>query len=453
MSKKIVIVGAGIVGMTIASKLSEDGHDVVVIEKDSNVTREIMDELDVHVVCGNGCSLEILREVHLDQADLLLAVTDSDEVNMITALIAGSSFNVDTKIVRLRSSELLESLPELSKNWPGRTEGISPDRVAAERILSLLQVPHAVDVAKLLGGKVVVAGFRITPRNFLIGIPMAELPKKFPGVRFLIAAIYRDGDALLPSGETALQAGDVAYCATEPKRVPQLVTTMGYSLEREHRAIIGGGGHIGRMIAESAIKSGIKTVIVRRNRAEAERLAIELPKATVLHGDVTSREMLIEAGIEDGATFIASTNDEEANLVASAVARQAGAQRVTTLVDNPNYLTLAHAMGVDSVASPRLATVSAVLRHVRGSHVEEVASLPQELVEISVVEVDKGSPLGGLPVGELGLPDGVLIAAVASAERVFVPGGRDTLPFGSRAVLFALAKQAEKLVNFLDRHD
>ena len=175
MSKRIVVVGAGVVGITCASRLSRDGHDVVLIERNEEITGDLLERLDVQVVYGDGCSLSVLREARLDHADLLLAVTDSDEVNIITALIAGTEFQVETKVVRLRSDEHLKNIRELSKGWSGKTFGINPGRLAANRITSILDVPHATDVARLLDGRVIVAGFRVGPDCPLIGTSMVTL--------------------------------------------------------------------------------------------------------------------------------------------------------------------------------------------------------------------------------------------------------------------------------------
>ncbi|MDQ7007793.1 MAG: Trk system potassium transporter TrkA [Acidobacteriota bacterium] len=450
MSKQIVIIGAGVVGMTCARRLSADGHDVVMIERDGEKSRELLDRLDIQVVTGNGCALPVLKEARLDSADLLLAVTDSDEVNMIASLIAGASFDVPTKVIRLRHQDYLENLPDLTRIWSGQTHAINPDQVAARRILSLIHVPEAVDVAELLGGRVLVAAFRIARNSPLAGKTLRELPRMFPRYRFLIPVIYRAGRALLPGGESAIEPGDIAYFSSEPEGIINILRMMGRDVDRLPRLVIGGGGNIGRLVARGALEQGHSTTILHRNRQEAEKLAVELPDAFVIHGDILDESMLAEAGIERTNTFIAATNDQETNLLSAVLAKRMGCPRTIPLVDNTTYLAVAEGMGVDAVVSPRLASVSEILRFVRGTHFEEVASLPHEAVEISVIEVDERSPLADRPLRELKLPDGVIFAAVATPDRVFVPGGDDRIPRGSRAVVFVLAEASEKFVSFVE---
>ncbi|MDH3285369.1 MAG: Trk system potassium transporter TrkA [Acidobacteriota bacterium] len=444
MSKRIVIVGAGIVGLTSGQRLSRDGHDVVIVELDEETAREITDRLDVQVLVGNGCSIDVLREARLDQADLLLAVTDSDEVNMITALVAGAAFQVETKVIRLRSPEYLQNINELSKNWPGKTFGITPTQVAASRITSLLGVPHAADVARLLDGRVIVAGFRVQRGCPLLGKDMATLRQIFPDDRFLVAAIYRDGNAILPRGDTELLQGDTAYFSTVPEQLPQVVRLMGHTFDAEERIVIGGGGHIAQRVARELVQRDLSIVIIRRDRDGAEKQAIELPEALVLHGSLTDEAMLLEAGVDRATSFIGATEDQETNLLASVLAKRIGVAREITLVDNPAYVSLAESLGIDAVVSPRLAAVSEILRFVRGAHFEQVASLPHEMIEVAVVEVDESSPLTGRPIKDLKLPRGVLITAVVTEEQVIIPGGNDSVPAGSRVVLFTPKKAAEQ---------
>jgi trk system potassium uptake protein TrkA len=449
LAKRIVIVGAGVVGTTIAERLSEEHHNVVLIERSPDKAREISESLDIQVVTGNGCSLPVLREAALDRADLLLAVTDSDEVNMITALVAGTSFEVPLKVIRLRSQEYLENIRELARAWPGETYGISPDRAAADRILALLQVPHALDVTSLLDNRVVVAGFKITPGCPVAGSNLADFRQKHPGERFLVATVYRGGEPMPPSGETRLQIDDIAYFSTVPEDIPKLLRIMNLSAEQKPRLVVGGGGHIGKMVAETSISRGVRTAVVRRDRQEAERLAVELPDATVLSGDIGTEEILLEAGVDRGATFVAVTNSHEVNLLSSVIAQEKGAQRVIPLLDRRAYIHLAEAMKIHTVVSPRLASVGEILKFVRGAHVEELASLPLEKVEVAVVEVDENSPLSGKPIRALGLPRGVLITAIAKDDQVLVPGGNDIIPPGSKVVLFSPVERAPALERFM----
>ncbi len=440
MSRRVLVVGAGMVGTTCAQRLARDGFDVTIIERDEERARQLLDQLDVQVVAGNGSSIPVLREAGLDEDCLLLAVTDSDEVNMITALVAGTAFRVKTQVVRLRSDEYRENIEELGSFWPGKTHGISPDRVAADRVTALLRVPHALDVAELLGGRVVVAGFRIEENSPFAGRTLAELGAEARGERFLVAAIWRMDRVLIPEGSTRLEPRDILYFSCLPGQLPAIVRRLGYTWDPERRVVVGGGGHVGRMVARAALGMGLRVAVIEHDRASAERLALELERALVLHGEVTDEELLLEAGIERASTYVAATGDQERNLLSSVLAKRLGTPRVIPLVDHPAYLAVAEATGIDAVVSPRLATVSALLRFVRGGHVEETASLLHELVEVSVVEIDASSPLAGRTLAEASLPAGVLVTAIARDGDVLVPGGRDRALPGDRVVVFSLAE-------------
>ena len=446
MSRRVLVVGAGMVGTTCAQRLARDGFDVTVIERDEERAREILDQLDVQVVTGNGSSIPVLREAGLDEDCLLLAVTDSDEVNMITALVAGTAFRVRTQVVRLRSDEYRENIAELAGAWPGQTYGISPDRVAADRVSALLRAPHALDVAELLGGRVVVAGFRIEEDSPLAGRTLADLGAEAGGERFLVAAIWRGGKVLIPEGSTRLAPRDLLYVSCLPEQLPRIVHRLGYRWERERRIVVGGGGHVGRLVARAALEMGLRVALVEHDRARAERLALEFDRALVLHGEVTDEEILQEAGIERASTYVAATSDQERNLLSSVLAKRLGTPRVIPLVDHPAYLAVAEATGIDAVVSPRLATVSALLRFVRGGHVEETASLLHELVEVSVVEVGEEAPIAGRTLAEARLPRGVLVTAIARDGSVIVPGGSDRVEPGARLVVFALAETMDCLL-------
>jgi trk system potassium uptake protein TrkA len=244
--------------------------------------------------------------------------------------------------------------------------------------------------------------------------------------------------------------GDISYFSSIPEKIPEMVQLMGYTFDRDRMIVISGGGRIARMVARGALKREISTTILRRDRKRAEMLAAEFPSAVVLQGDVTDESILREAGVESATSFIAATDDQETNLLSSVVAKRLGAGRVITLVDNPAYGSLVEGLDIDADVSPRQAAVSEILRFVRGRHFEEVASLPGDEIEVAVVEVDEESRLSHGPIRKLGLPRGVLITAVATADGVMIPHGDDVLPVGSRAVLFTLGKVAEKAAKFLE---
>lgn len=450
MSKKVVIVGAGVVGTTCAERLSRDGHDVTVIERDEEVAQQIDERLDVRVVIGNGCALPVLSEAGIESADILLAVTNSDESNMITALTVGSNLELDarvTKVIRLRGREYIQNLEELSKRLARPILTINPDEIAARRIMSLIEFPAAIDVAPLLSGAVMIVGFRIRSGSPLHGKTLKELPRHFDGHPPLVPVIYRGDDVLLPSGDTEIQADDLVYFTSLKDQPLHTERILGYHPPRERKIVIGGGGDIARLVAKMAERSHT-TTIIKRNRAEAEKLAIELPNTMVIHGNTLDEEILKEADIDRASVFLTATNEQGTNIISAVLARKLTESehplRTIALVDHPSYVSVAEKMGVSSVVSPRLASVSAILRFVRGERFEEVTNLPHEKIEIAVAEVLEDSRLAGRPLREQQL-DGVVIAAVATPSgQVMIPRGDDHIPVGSRVVVFTRTREAGK---------
>lgn len=450
MAKRIVIVGAGVVGTTCAGRLSSDGHDVTVIERNEDLAREIDERHDVRVVVGNGCALPVLQEAGIDTADILLAVTNSDEANMITALTVGSNPEFDarvTKVIRVRGREYVRNLDELSKRLSKPILTINPDEVAARRIVSLVEFPSAVDVAPLLDGALKIAGFRIRGGSPLAGKTLRDLPAHFDGRPPLIPVIYRGDDVLLPDGDTEIRAEDRVYFTSLPDHPIPLERILGYHPPREKKIVIGGGGDIARLVARKAQRTHAITII-KRNRAEAEKLAIELPHTVVIGGNTLDEDILREADIDRASVFLSATNDEGTNIISAVLARKLVERehplRTIALVDHPSYVAVAEKMGVSSVISPRLASVSAILRFVRGARFEEVASLPEEKVEVAVVEHKEDSQLAGKRLRDVRL-DGVVIAAIKTPQgKVIVPGGDDEIPIGSRVVVFTRTKDVKK---------
>jgi trk system potassium uptake protein TrkA len=450
VAKRVVIVGAGVVGTTCAGRLSRDGHDVTVIERNEELAREIDERHDVRVVVGNGCALPVLYEAGIESADILLAVTDSDESNMITALTVGSNPDLDarvTKAIRVRGREYVQNLEELSKRLAKPILMINPDEVAARRILSLIEVPASVDVAPLLDGALKIVGFRIRGGSPLQGKTLRELPALFDGRPPLIPVIYRGEDVLLPTGDTDIRPQDLVYFTSLPDQPLPVDRILGYHPPRERKIVIGGGGDIARLVARMAQHTH-STTIIKRNRAEAEKLAIELPNTVVIRGNTMDDEILREADIDRASVFLAATNEEGTNIISAVLARKLVEReqplRTIALVDHPSYVSVAEKMGVSSVVSPRLASVSAILKFVRGARFEEVASLPQEKVEVGVVEHKEDSRLAGKRIRDV-RPEGVVIAAVKTPEgKVIVPGGDDKIPIGSRVVVFSRSKDVEK---------
>ena len=445
----IVIVGGGLVGSTLAAKLSSDGHDVTLVEQHAGRVRELTEGVDVQVVEGNGATAPVLRRAGIEQASLLVAITDSDEANMVTGLLATSLFHVPRVVVRLRDSGHEEGFAMISRLHPGEHVRVNPETAAVDRIFSLLEVPGAVDVVSFMDGRLLVAGFRILPTSDFAGLSLSHMKLLFPATPTLVTAIQRGADWIIPHGEQDIRAGDLIYFAIAREELDAVLTLVGALQERRHHVMIAGAGRIGVALARRLEEAGTKVILVEEDGETARRAAESLGSTLVITGVVTDQTLLEEEDIDRVSTFVAVTPDHEVNLVSSLLAKRLGAARAFALVDNPALATLIGDIGIDAVISPRLLAVGLTLQHIRRGRVRSVAALLEDKVEIIEAEAVAGSRLTAGTLAEVGLPRGVLVAALGRGDRLLVPGGADRVEVGDQVVLITTTEKAPKLDAYL----
>jgi trk system potassium uptake protein TrkA len=446
---RIVIVGAGLVGSTLADRLSRDGHDVSIVDNDSSKVRGLSDTHDVQVVEANGATASALRQAGIERADLVVATSNSDEVNLVVGFLASALFKIPRVIVRLRDADHQEAFALIQGEHSQEHVYINPEAAAVERISSLLDVPGAVDVVTFMEGNLLVAGFRIKPGVDLVGLQVSDMNLLFADTPTLAVAIHRRDAWIVPHGDEQIEAGDLVYFAISREHVGDVLTLVGVPTDKRRDVMIAGAGPIGLELARQLEAKAVKTVLLEHDPALALAASEQLRHCLVIQGEVTDQELLEQEGISHISTFVAVTDDHETNLVAGLLAKRLGAGRAVVLVDNVALVDLVGQIGIDAIISPRVLVIGFALEHIRGRRVRSVAQLLEDRIEIVEVEVSRGGPLSRAAVSELKLPRGVLMAALRRGGKLLLPRGSDRAEPGDRVLLITTTENAGKLAKFL----
>ena len=445
----IVIVGGGLVGSTLAAKLSGDGHDVTLVERQGTKVRSLQEAADIQVVEGNGATAPVLRGAGIAAADLLVASTDSDEANLVVGLIAMQQYRVPRVVVRLRDPSHGETFSLISARHAGEHVHVNPEAAAVDRIFALLEVPGAVDVVSFLDGQLLIAGFRIAPESDFAGLDLAHMRLMFPSTPTLVVAVHRGNEWIVPGGKEEIRAGDVIYFAITRGELDAVLGLLGGLRREDGHVMIAGAHRIGLDLARRLEATHGRVVLIEEDSERARRAAEVLSQTLVITGGVTDQALLEEEDIEKVGTFVALTDDHETNLVASLLAKRLGAARAFALVDNPSMATLIGEIGIDAVISPRLLAIGLTLQHIRRGRVRSVAALPEDRVEVIELEAVADSRLTSAPLAAVDLPRGVIIAALRRGERLFLPGGADCVQAGDIVLVVTTTEMAPALDRFL----
>ena len=372
---KVVVLGAGEVGFHLAERLSQESQDVVIIESDPERADFASHQLDVLTVVGNGASLSVLEKAGLKNAQMLLAVTSRDEVNLI-ACLAAKRLGVEYTVARISNPEYYSRGSVLSREQMGIDLMVNPERECARETFQLLKTPAFTDVADFADGRVQMIGLKVREGAPVAGRTIADLRAEFTGgYHYVTAAIRRDGDTRVPTAESTIEAGDHVYLLAPTAEIPDVPPLAGYDRFQLKRVMIAGGSPEGLFLAELLEDNGIDCTILDRSRRRCLQLAEHLPRSLVLHADATDLELLEMEGVSGIDGFVASTGNDETNLLSSLLAKSAGAQNVISLIHKFEYLQLVPRVGIDASVSPRISTVNAILRYVRRGRVVTIASL------------------------------------------------------------------------------
>ncbi len=447
---RVIVVGGGLVGSTLAARLAGDGHDVVLVEQSRELLGELNERLDVQTIVGNGATVPVLAEAGIEACDLLLATTDSDEANMVVALVGSSLFQVPRVVARLREPGHEEGFSRIARQTTGERLAINPDMAAVERVLALLPVPGAVDVVPFFEGQLLVAGFDIRPSSDFNGLLLSHLRLLFPSAPMLVVAIRRNGRWRVPHGEDEIRAGDLVYFAMDPGEMENVLALLGVHRGEERRVMIAGASRIGVALARRLEAEDVPVTLLDSRLAACERAASILGETLVIHGSPIDRDLLEAEGATRVQGFVACTDDHEENVVACLLARRLGAAHTFALVDNPSLAGVIGDVGIDAIISPRLLSVELALQFARKGRVRAVAALMEDSVEVIEAEAQAGSRLVRSSLAELGLPRGTLVAAVQRGDAILLPGGGHRVEPGDRVLVITTTENAPRLDSFLE---
>jgi len=444
-----IIIGAGEVGYHIAESLSREGIDATVVDTNEERLRDIAETLDIQTIAGSGSSPEVLKRAGMARADLVVAVTDSDETNMIACLLASSQSQIPVRVARIRNPELDGQSQLFTKGCLNIDLIINPEREAVGQVLDCLACPGANEVFRFAGGRIMVLGFPIDAGAAVIGKNLITLRAMNPGFKVLITALVRNEEFIVPKGETILAAGDYLFAVTDDTRVGELLRFFGRETAPPRRVIIIGGGQTGWMLAEAIEKKGFSVKLIERRRDKCEALAAALEKTVVLHGDGTSQELLKEENIQETDVFIAVTNDEEANILGALVAKQLGARRVISLIRRIDYIPLVGRVGIDGVINPRQAAIRRILHFIRKGKVLSATPLRDERAEVFEFIALETSDITERPFKEIHFPTGTIVGAIVRGEKIIIPDGDSVILPGDHVVIFtprSAISEVEKLL-------
>lgn len=441
---KIIILGAGQVGGTLAENLASEANDITIVDTDTARLRELQDRLDIRTVEGKASYPTVLDQSGAQDADMLIAVTNSDEVNMVACQLSQTLFNTPTKIARVREHDYLKKNHSIfgSKGIPVDVL-ISPEQLVTRHIKRLIQHPGALQVLDFADGKAQLVAVKAYYGGPLVGREISFLRAHMPSIDTRVAAIFRRGSPIIPKGDTVIEADDEVFFIAAKRDIRAVMSEL-RRLDRPYKRImIAGGGNIGARLAES-IEDSFQVKIIERGMQRCNHLARNLNNTIVLHGSASDRDLLLEENIEDTDVFCALTNDDEANIMASMLAKRLGARTVMTLINNPAYVDLVQGGAIDIAISPQQTTIGALLTHVRRGDVAAVHSLRRGAAEAleAVAHGDKrSSKVVGRTIEEINLPPGTTIGAIVRDEEVLIAHDDVMVENGDHVILFLVDKK------------
>jgi trk system potassium uptake protein TrkA len=459
---KIIILGAGQVGRMAAYHLArEEGNDVTVVDQSDDLLRDLQDRLDIRTVHGNAASPPTLEQAGARDADMIVALTNSDEVNMCACQVAWTLFRTRTKIARIRSrgyARRTELFYSTENDSSARNGGfavdmyVSPEELVTSYIARLIRYPGALQVVDFAGGQVRLVGLRTLQGGLLVGQQLRNLRQHLPDVDARVIAIYRNGRGIKPDGDTVIENGDEVFFLAATKDIRKVMAELRRNEDPVRRVIIAGGGNIGLSLAR-ALEEDNQVKIIEREPARARRISEELRNTIVLNGDAADEELLVEENIDSTDTFVALTNSEESNILSAMLAKRLGCPKAMALISRPAYAELVESGSIDVAISPQLVTIGSLLAYVRGGDVEQVHSLRRGGAEAmeTVVHGSPGGPVVGKPIERIPLPDGVTIGALVRSDDVIMAHHDTVVQANDHVILFMNDRRHVAAVNKLFR--
>ena len=444
---KINIVGAGEVGFHIAQRLSEESHDVVLIDKDPEKIQRISEHLDVQAYLGSGTSPQVLKDSGIIEADMLIAATDSDEVNLIACLLARNLNHYMLKVARVKNQEYLAEKELFSEDGLGIDHIINPQSAMVESILSLMRVPGAADVIDFVGGRVKLIAFKVPKDSPFTGRQLISF-KELEG-RLLVGAIVKGNHVVIPRGQDRIEAEDLVYVVVRNDELESVLQRFDIKEESLRRVIIVGAGQTGRALASALDLTSISAKIIDKDTENCASLAEKLKRVIVINGDGTDKDLLQEENIGGADFMVAITGDEESNILMSILGKGLGARKTITRVSKLSYIPLISAIGIDTVVSPRLSAVRAILQYIRRGKIISVAPLKGEHAEAIEAEALETSDIVNVPLSKVKFPKGAIVGAIVRGDEIIIPRGESIIVPKDRLIIFSLQEVIPKLEKLL----
>ena len=449
---KIIICGAGRVGYGIARQLATEDNQITVIDQSEARVRRISEQLDVTAFVGHGAHPDTLNKAGAAEADMIIAVTFHDEVNMVAAQVAHSIFAVPMKIARIRSQSYLKPrwADLFSRDHMPIDVIISPELEVAKSVLRRLEVPGGFMTRDFSDGKVQLVGVRLDDNCPIVDTALRQLTELFPDLRAIVTGISRDGHLFVPKPSDQMLIGDNVYLVAETSHLTRTLDIFGHEEKEARRVVILGGGNIARNVAKSLEDehSGVNVKIVELDKATAETAADSLSRTVVIHGDALDQDILKEAGVAEAETVVAITNKDQVNILSCVLSRKMGADRTLALINNHEYSGLSASLGITAFIDPRATTVSTILQHVRRGRIRDLYSLEQGAAEVIEAVALDTSPLVGKPLKDSEIPDGIIIGAVVRKGEVIIPRADTIFESGDHIIVFAqkdMVRKAERM--------
>lgn len=447
---KVIVCGAGRVGTSIAKQLASEDNNVIMIDSSAEAIASIGNLLDVTTMVGVPSHPNVLEEAGASNAEMIIAVTPSDEVNMIICELAHSIFNVPIKVARIRSQNyLLPAYKDLYRHDHVPIDHIiSPEKEVASAIINRLHVPGAMDTIPLVGRQIKVVEVRCLDNCPVIGYSIASILENNTDLKMNIIGIFRDENLIVPNPSEKIRTGDEVYFIADRNDVPQTMHIFGHKEKEARKVIIVGGGNIGLSIAEAieADHHGIRATLIELSKERAELVASKLENTIVINGNSLEQEILLEANVGATETIIAVTNDDEANILSCLLAKRLGCQRAFSLINKgSSYSSLITSLGIDATINPREMTVSSILQHARKGRVRAAYSICEGMAEIIEAEAIPHGGIVGKSVGDLGLPLGIRIGAIRRGNETIMSTDKTIIAEGDSVIILSLTSQVKKV--------
>ncbi len=445
MGLNIIIVGAGEVGYHLADRLSLEGHKITIIDRDEEKIRRIESHLNVLAIRGSGASSKILEQAGIKQTDLFVAVTNSDEINLIACLLA-KEYGVPRKIARIRSEDYLASGSPLNEQKLGLDLIINPARVLAEEIVRLAEISEATEWAEFARGKVILLGYQIREGCPLQNLSLVALRDLRSLYDFLVVAIVRDNVTIIPSGDDVIKVGDKVFLMAKKKDIPAIEYLLGFTSKSPSRVFIIGGGQAGALVARHMEAKKIEVFLVEKDKTRCEELAEKFKNTLILNLDGLEAQELLREGIDRADIVIAITDSDTVNILSALLAKHHGAKKCIVRIDRPDFIPLLSPLGIDVALSPRLLAANQILRFVRKGQILSIATFlgsEAEVVEMVVPDVSYFREIKRLQ--DIPFPKGAIVGAIYRAGEVIIPKGETELHPGDDLIIFAQRKALPKI--------